>query len=331
VPDGAVRAGRTGYDIRSVTIADAAYDETAAKLVRALVDARILLSAGEGRQATVRLAHASVLDSWQRAKAIVAENADFYRIRAEVQGQRRRWEAARRSSDFLRGRPLAEAESIIRRFLEELPPRDFIKRSGRRARLLQTLTAAAAVLFAVVAVVAKKQAEDQRQRAEQALATTTQIANTIVFDIGMDLRLPVDLLRQIFDRAIQGYDQAIRLNPHAAAYNCRGMAYNLKGDPHHAIADFDQAIRLDPKNAYAYNGRGGAYIVKGDLDHGIADFDQAIMLDPKYAKFYSDRGNVYGAAGDLDHAMADFEKAIRLDPKNAFFLHQPRPRLRRHG
>jgi eukaryotic-like serine/threonine-protein kinase len=204
----------------------------------------------------------------------VADNVDFYRIRAEVEGQRRRWEAARRSRDFLvpRGRQLAEAESI--KFPEELPPatRDFIKRSGRRARLLQTLTAAAAVLFAVVAVVAvvaRKQAEDQRQRAEQALATTTQIANTLVFDMGQDPRvksgLPGDLLRQMFDRAIQGYDQAIRLNPNAAAYGGRGGAYGAKGDLDHsiadydhAIADYDQAIRLDPKIARAFYGRGNA-------------------------------------------------------------------------
>ncbi len=159
------------------------------------MDARILLSAGEGRQATVRLAHGHVLDSWQRAKAIVAENADFYRIRAEVEGQRRRWEAARRPRDFLvpRGRPLAEAETIIRRFPEELPPatRDFIKRSGRRARLLQTLTAAAAVLFAVVAVVAvvaQKQAEDQRQRAERALATKI---DAVVTDVPADNVIPL--------------------------------------------------------------------------------------------------------------------------------------------
>ena len=139
---GGVTAARAAFDIRSVPLATAAYDENSAKLVRALVDARILLSSGEGKEATVRLAHARVLDSWQRAKAIVTENADFYRVRADVEEQRRKWEAAKRSRDLLigRGRPLAEAESIVRRFPEEIPvaTRDFIKRSGRRARLAQT-------------------------------------------------------------------------------------------------------------------------------------------------------------------------------------------------
>jgi len=156
--DATMTAARAAFDIRPVPLADAAYDEASARLVQALIDARILLSSGEGGQATVRLAHARVLDSWQRASRIVADNADFYRIRAEVEEQRRRWDAAGRRRDLLigRGRPLAEAESIVRNFSGELPTatREFVRRSGRRARLMQTLTAAAAVIFAAVAGVA---------------------------------------------------------------------------------------------------------------------------------------------------------------------------------
>ena len=156
--DSTKATGRAAFDIRPVPLADAAYDEASARLVQALIDARILLSSGEGGQATVRLAHARVLDSWQRASEIVADNADFYRIRAEVEEQRRRWDAAGRRRDLLigRGRPLAEAESIVRNFSGELPTatREFVRRSGRRARLMQTLTAAAAVIFAAVAGVA---------------------------------------------------------------------------------------------------------------------------------------------------------------------------------
>jgi conflict system STAND superfamily ATPase len=183
-------ATSVAFDIRSAPLTDAAHDESSARLVRALVDARILLLAGERKAATVRLAHARVLDAWQRAKSIVAENADFYRIRADVDEQRRRWEAAGRSRDLLigRGRPLAEAESIARRFAEEIPAatRDFISRSGKRARIAQTLTAAAAVLFALAAGVAvyaaqravhaQQEAEEQHARVEETFAVVSQIA-----------------------------------------------------------------------------------------------------------------------------------------------------------
>jgi Novel STAND NTPase 1/WD domain, G-beta repeat len=166
--------GAAGYDIRAVPVSAAAHDEPSKKLVRALVDARILLSTGEGNQATVRLAHARVLDSWQRAKAIVAENAEFYRIRAEVDEQRRRWEASGRKAELLipGGLPLAEAETIISSYGAELSvdTRDFVATSGRRARRRQRLTAAAAAVFAALAVGATVlgllayQAEQRAQR-----------------------------------------------------------------------------------------------------------------------------------------------------------------------
>ena len=38
---------------------------------------------------------------------------------------------------------------------------------------------------------------------------------------------------------------------------------------------------IDPKYADAYNNRGLAYRAKGDYDHAIADYNEAIRLDPR--------------------------------------------------
>jgi tetratricopeptide (TPR) repeat protein len=48
-----------------------------------------------------------------------------------------------------------------------------------------------------------------------------------------------------------------------------------------AIAAYTEAIGRDPKYAFAYIGRGDAYLLKGDLDRALLDYDQAIRLDPK--------------------------------------------------
>jgi len=120
------------------------------------------------------------------------------------------------------------------------------------------------------------------------------------------------------DRAIADYDEAIRLEPkYALAYRNRGLVYSDKGDNDRAIADYDEAIRLDPKYAATYNSRGNAYRAKGDNGRAIADYDEAIRLDPKYAIAYNNRGLFYGAKGDNDRAIADYSEAIRLDPKYA--------------
>ncbi len=120
------------------------------------------------------------------------------------------------------------------------------------------------------------------------------------------------------DRAIADFNQAIQLDPkNALAFRSRGDAYTTKGDNDRAIADYNEAIRLDPKSALVFIDRGDAYTTKGDNDRAIADYNEAIRLDPKNALALSDRGVAYANKGDNDRAMADFNEAIRLDPKSA--------------
>src|SRR5215212_1432901 len=53
------------------------------------------------------------------------------------------------------------------------------------------------------------------------------------------------------------------------------------GDYDGAIAEFDRAIGLSPKNVLAFNSRGAAKRRKGDLAAAIIDYDQALTIDPK--------------------------------------------------
>ena len=70
-----------------------------------------------------------------------------------------------------------------------------------------------------------------------------------------------------------------------------------------------------------YNNRGFAYKVTGDLDRSIADYTQAIQLNPKLAKAYSNRCWAYFSKGNTDQAIADCNQAIELNPKdpNGYF------------
>jgi tetratricopeptide (TPR) repeat protein len=66
----------------------------------------------------------------------------------------------------------------------------------------------------------------------------------------------------------------------ASAYVSRGDAYDDKKDYDHAIADYNQAIQLDPKDAGAYFSRGLAKRLKGDNSGGDADIAAAKTIDP---------------------------------------------------
>jgi tetratricopeptide (TPR) repeat protein len=125
-----------------------------------------------------------------------------------------------------------------------------------------------------------------------------------------------------YDRAIADYDQAIRLDPkHTAAYVNRGAAWSDKGDHDRAIADYTEAIRLNPEDADPYVNRGVAWKAKGELDRAIADYDQALRLDAKDEHAYVNRGAAWFYKGDLDRAIADYTEAIRLDSANAYSLY----------
>ena len=47
-------------------------------------------------------------------------------------------------------------------------------------------------------------------------------------------------------------------------------------------------------------------------DGAIADYNQAIKINPNYALAYNNRGNIKRTKGDIDGAIADFDRAIKL-------------------
>ncbi|MDR2553384.1 MAG: tetratricopeptide repeat protein [Treponema sp.] len=126
----------------------------------------------------------------------------------------------------------------------------------------------------------------------------------------------MDDSRKDYDQAIADFTQAIRLEPNNSyRYEDRANAYEKKGDYDQAIADYTQVIRLAPDRA-PYWERANAYANKGDYDRAIADYTQAIRLDPNDATAYNNRGSAYGTKGMYDRAIADFEAALRVNPNH---------------
>jgi tetratricopeptide (TPR) repeat protein len=123
--------------------------------------------------------------------------------------------------------------------------------------------------------------------------------------------------RRIYERAVADFTQAIRLDPNnAKIYNERGGVYDNMGDFDRAFTDFTQAIRLDPNYAIAYSNRALVYVHMGDLDRAIADYNQAIRLDSNHHAAYDGRAEAYYFMRDYDRAIADFTQAVRLNPNH---------------
>jgi tetratricopeptide (TPR) repeat protein len=125
------------------------------------------------------------------------------------------------------------------------------------------------------------------------------------------------------DAAIAACTRAIASNAYqghalSALYDSRGIRYAKKGDADRALADYGEAIRLDPRNATAYYNRGKVWRAKGDYDRAIADDSEAIKLTPQDADAWNNRCYARALAGrDLAGALADCNEALRLAPTDA--------------
>jgi tetratricopeptide (TPR) repeat protein len=172
-----------------------------------------------------------------------------------------------------------------------------------------------ASLFLVEQVLqARDTLEAVRAQVVEAHATVTQaaIVNEIIAGLANTMFQQEDAAEQIdaMNALLERYPNESR------AYAARGFVLASQGELEGAIADYTEAIRLEPDFVDAYYNRGSARYTQGDLEGAIADLNQTIVLEPEYALAYIGRGIAHQAAGDLQNAIADFDEAIRLEPQN---------------
>ena len=83
-----------------------------------------------------------------------------------------------------------------------------------------------------------------------------------------------------------------------------------------AIADFSEAIWLDPLSIAAYDNRGLAWAVEERVrqgDHRLTTWPSGSIRSTGHA--YCDRGVAWAALSKFDKAIADYDQAIQIDPR----------------
>jgi hypothetical protein len=106
-------------------------------------------------------------------------------------------------------------------------------------------------------------------------------------------------------------------------FDQRGLAELTSGDVDLAIADFDEALRLDPTNAVFYYHRALADFraektaTFSNFDRALGDLFDAILRDPTKPDYYLARARVFTRMNRFDRARDDYNTVLRSEPSNA--------------
>lgn len=102
-----------------------------------------------------------------------------------------------------------------------------------------------------------------------------------------------------------------RLPEEADLYSERGVSYFHLKDYKTALTDMNKAVELQPENSYRYSSRAyiRAYI---DIDGAVADYEKATILDPKDDIAYNNLGLILEKRGKLKAAQQKFKKSDEI-------------------
>jgi len=128
------------------------------------------------------------------------------------------------------------------------------------------------------------------------------------------------------DEAVAAYEGALRVDPKnaAALWNLSDLLHHQGRDVKRAGALLDAAIDADPHQPRWLLTRGRFALEHHDCRAALADFQRAVTLMPDAAIVYTSRGTAEACLGDEAAAKGDFRKSLAIDPNQpplARFLH----------
>jgi tetratricopeptide (TPR) repeat protein len=123
--------------------------------------------------------------------------------------------------------------------------------------------------------------------------------------------------------------------PKAATLIEAGKKAALGDDLERAVADFSEAVRIDPNHPSGYTERGQALFKLGETDRAINDYSAALKKDPNFGPALRGRAMANLYRGSTEIAFADLSKAIqiaeidpaRLPPLELFYARRSRANI----
>ena len=115
--------------------------------------------------------------------------------------------------------------------------------------------------------------------------------------------------------ARQDFESARQVTPSDPnVYNNLASLSLAENKPDEALADFENALRVDGTNFVALNGIINYYAKTQQLDKAQSRIDQALGAYPNVAWLHYLKGQVYGYQHNLQGAEAELRRAIEINP-----------------
>ena len=131
-----------------------------------------------------------------------------------------------------------------------------------------------------------------------------------------------------YDTALKDLERALHLNPDlAAAYTVRAKVYLAKGDQEKAIQEATRALATKPHHE-AYSLRGDAYFAQKNYEAAIADYQQARRLDEQVQLAFKLRAEQLEGEGNIQQASYYREQATGISNAGASRTEKPAPASR---
>ena len=127
------------------------------------------------------------------------------------------------------------------------------------------------------------------------------------------------------DKAIKGCTALIEaggakgMSLYDAHFN-RGLAWSQKNEHVKAIADYDAAFKMRPKDAALLQSRCWSRAVLGRLSQALQDCNASLALNPKDPDTLEIRGFTYRKMRDFARSLADYDAALEMRPDAASTL-----------
>lgn len=100
----------------------------------------------------------------------------------------------------------------------------------------------------------------------------------------------------------------------------RGQIYAVRHAYALAVQDFDEALRLKPRDPETLNNRCWTRATLGQLQEALNDCNEALRLKPGFTDALDSRGLVYLKLGKFAEATQDYSESLRQNPRSVSSL-----------